>query len=90
MAFDRIVGYTFEADTWCVECTLKHFAATVALLDPIAKQEPYVDKHGLPYNTVDGEGNTVWAIFPFHEFDYQPTCSRCFKDIDAVGLDAGR
>ena len=87
MAFDTVVGYTFNADTHCPECTRQYFSVEIEN----AAQDVgynYVDEHGIPLDLWDSESNPVHVIFPSAEFDYFPACGDCREPIDAVNLSA--
>ena len=75
--FDRYggaVGFTWEADIYCLDCTRERFGEPS---DPVS---PWLD-------VADSEGNPVGAVFPFDEFDYAPHCGGCGTPIDAVALE---
>lgn len=85
----KIIGYTYEADHHCVECTkTRSNAGGFGLLpkQPVAKREH--DEHGVPYAVVDNEGNRVHPIFSTDELPcdisdenggYSPVvCGDCF------------
>ena len=78
-----VVGYSFDADTYCVDCTRKHFNLMVKAWE---NHPAEVDENGLPYILVDGESNPVRAMFPTEEFDYQANCASCFEELDCVNL----
>lgn len=59
----RVIGYTYEADCHCVECTLKrHEQRPFELSDPLGIGEGN-DENGLPYAATDHEGNAVHPVF---------------------------
>lgn len=78
----RVIGYTFEADCHCVDCTLKrHESKPFELTDPLKLGEGD-DENGLPYAATDREGNAVHPMFSTDEAseggDY---CGDCGEQI---------
>lgn len=79
----KVIGYTYEADTHCVDCTI---AASKRML--VDNNHPYavplssfgkLDENGLHYNLVDSEGNLVHPIFDTDEGNFY--CGTCPKEI---------
>ena len=68
------VGFTWEADLYCADCTQERFGEPA---DPVS---PWLD-------VSDSEGNPVGAVFPFDEFDYRSHCGGCHTPIDTVALE---
>lgn len=68
-----VVGFKWEADIYCYNCTRERFG------EPADQVSPWV-------GVLDNEGNEVGAIFGNHEFDYEPHCRGCREPIDAVHL----
>lgn len=66
----EVVGYTYEADTHCLDCTTKRFAV------------PGEDGPEIIDDTPDNEGNPIHPIFLGDEFDYTPFCGTCHMRID--------
>ena len=63
----EVVGFSYEADTYCVQCTEEQRGVTP-------------DDE---YDTFDSEGNVIAPIFASHEFDTQPACGVCGEGINA-------
>ena len=62
-----VVGYTADADTYCVDCAKRIYGD---------------DRNGAaPVH--DREGNEVQPIFGDSEWDSQPVCRACGAEIDA-------
>lgn len=88
------VGYAFDADICCVDCTLK-WAGTI----PETQYEFGNDKYPEDYQDADGvfqvdeliedgiivdsEGNMVHAVFDTEETDYPQHCADCGEYIDS-------
>lgn len=63
----QIVGYTFDADTWCVPCT----------------EARYPELYATDGVLMDSEGNEVCPIFDYDEAGDTPThCGGCGAFID--------
>ena len=78
-----IIGYTYEADTHCVDCTKSRFAYNWQF-DPWDLDN--FDKNDVPFSAMDNEGNLVHPIFCGAEFDYQPNCAECHEIIEGIQL----
>lgn len=66
----EIVGYTYEADTHCLDCATKRF-------------KDHLDSNGFVREYVtDTEGNPIHPIFLGDEFDHTPFCGTCREQID--------
>jgi len=62
----NIIGYTYEADYHCVDCTENRFGQ---------------DDLGYAF-TVDNEDNLVHPIFSIDEIDSDAVCGDCLKEIE--------
>lgn len=70
----RIIGYTYEADMHCPDCTARAWAAGRLKSGlPGAK----LDEHTLPMDMIDREGNTVRPIFITDELAAAEHCGDC-------------
>ena len=65
----RVIGYTYDADTHCVDCALARFGAD--------------DNGWVPEGVADSEGNELGAIFTDSESDTPGSCGTCGADIDS-------
>jgi hypothetical protein len=66
----KIIGYTYEADYHCVECTQKRWQVDTDATKYVRKPELWhevLDEHGVPYKATDREGNNVHPIFSTDE-----------------------
>lgn len=76
----RVIGYSFEADCHCVDCTLKrHEQRPFDLTDPLGYGGG-VDENELPYAATDDEGNAVHPIFSTD--DGEEYCGDCLQPIE--------
>ena len=81
-----IIGYTYEADYHCVDCTIERFKEhRPALGDPMAFA---ADENRILYNQTDSEGNTVHPVFADAEGyidedgrDTGASCGDCFEYV---------
>ena len=62
-----VVGYTWDGDTYCPECTRKRFQYVREDRDGL----------GVPYRAFDTEGNRVQPIFVIDEWDEDIHCGSC-------------
>ena len=69
----QVVGYSYDSDTYCIECTRKQYPPTNANTD---------DGHGVEINAFDREGNRINAIFDTNEYDRPTNCWVCQATID--------
>ena len=71
-----VIGYTYDADTWCPACTLKSWKEKNLERDP---DHFYAhkgkDENGVPMDLVDSEGNIVSPIF----------LDNAYEDMDCAG-----
>jgi hypothetical protein len=59
-----ILGYAFDADTHCPECTRKALLRGALTRDAAhCYASKGSDEHGLPCDMVDSEGNIVYPMF---------------------------
>ena len=74
-----VIGYSWQADMHCVDCT-RH-AANVGLL----KREPPLsmdtDEHGLATDLVDSEGNEIHPVFAGDEGASDERCGDCGDEL---------
>ena len=76
---NRVIGYTYEADVHCVDCTVED--SVRMKLDhnhPYAMGESFKDDNGVEYDFVDREGNLIHPVF---EFEAGERCGDCFKEL---------
>lgn len=67
------VGYTFEADIYCPDCTAERFP-------PCDDHEEIACSLCNP-DEVDDEGNPIHAVFEWDESDYEEHCGSCGEII---------
>lgn len=81
----RVIGYNYEADTHCVECTLKRFkAGGFSLTNPL-NHNPGLDENGIDYRATDEQGNAVHPIFSTDEGDWNcGDCGECLAMEDEL------
>lgn len=72
----RIIGYTYEADVHCVDCTRKRFPRESAPAD-----YPYTDSAGVPLTARDREGNVVHPITDIDESANTEHCGDCREKL---------
>lgn len=78
----RIIGYTFEADYHCVECTLSRHHEHPFVLEYPEGMDKKPDENGLPFAAVDNEGNSVHPIFSTDELEEDTCCGDCNQTIE--------
>src|SRR5688572_18996160 len=80
----EIIGYTFDADTHCPDCTFDKFGRN---LPPEFKGE--LDDNGVPVEAEDSEGNQVHPIFASDESadPKKDTCCGTCGDVIAEATD---
>lgn len=66
----EIIGYAYEADVHCINCTANRFNIVDSTLIKLEQ---------LP---VDSEGNTISIISLQEEFELMPYCGTCHQIID--------
>lgn len=71
----RIIGYAYDADCHCVDCTRER--ADVGLLKRVPPLKLDTDEHGIALDLVDDEGNDVHPIFSTDENATDETCGDC-------------
>ena len=72
-----VVGYTYDADTWCVDCTVWRFPAD---------GDGDADENGVSLSAKDGEGNAVHPMFDSDEWDSTPACGACWSEIPVANV----
>lgn len=76
----RVIGYSFEADMHCVECTLaRNRERPFSLDDPLGFGKG-CDENGLPYAATDSEGNAVHPVFSTDEGE--ECCGDCGASLE--------
>lgn len=61
----RIIGYAYECDTHCPECTYKRFTTKAN------RQSEHLDEHGLPNPApLDADGNEIHPMFSTDDYSY--------------------
>ena len=65
-----VVGYSYNADVWCEECAEKKF--------PVIEQYGHLADLS---ETLDDDGDVVYAIFRDTECDHSPVCGGCGEYI---------
>ena len=78
-----VIGYTYDADIHCVDCTARNTAG-IGHQHAKAFTECQPDGYGVCELVIDLEGNELGVIFPDTEFDYTPTCADCGEEINLV------
>jgi hypothetical protein len=73
----RVIGYTFEADVHCVQCTLERHRTHPFALEYPEGMDKRPDENGLPYAAVDTEGNSVHPTFSTDENATEEHCGDC-------------
>lgn len=66
-----VVGYTADADTWCIRCTERLYFPSILL----------------ELGCKDREGHEITPIFAGSECGYRPFCSACHCGLDVVVID---
>ncbi len=72
----RIIAYTYDADIHCPACAYRLFG-------PGRESVPapgLTDEHGIPYRTLDREGNAVHPVFSTDEL-YDTHCGDCRQQL---------
>lgn len=69
-----VVGYTFDADTYCPDCTAKRYA------------DKWTKDGWISEDAVDSENNPVHPIFAESEWDSPAHCSDCHTMLDGISL----
>jgi len=64
----RLLGFAYEADFHCIECTCKHFNLT----------EKDIQENG---NLKDSDGNFLYALYSFIFDGKEYFCTDCFKKL---------
>lgn len=72
----KVIGYTYEADIHCPDCTEARFSVGYAK-HPFITIFHQIDNCGVPYNSRDNEGNLVHPIFSTDEIEHDSACSNC-------------
>ena len=72
----KLVGYTYEADIHCVECSNKAFPELAQTTQGTIEAPTVYDQ----------EGNEPGAVFDDTEWSYATYCSDCGEPIDTVNL----
>jgi hypothetical protein len=74
-----VIGYTYDADVHCIDCT--QLAADVGIL----KREPPLvmktDENGIAQDLVDSEGNPVHPIFG--DAEQTEVCGDCGEELNS-------
>ena len=78
-----IIGYTYEADYHCIDCSVNRFGKGVDLTDKNR------DSNGLLYDQTDSDGETLYPVFGDAEGYYDPdtdkyigvACGDCFEYV---------
>jgi predicted dehydrogenase len=63
----EVIGYTYEADCHCLDCTRKRFGGEPEAVD---------------YTATDNEGNDIHPIFLGDEFETAPVCGDCLTELE--------
>lgn len=76
-----LVGYVFEADTYCIKCSEERFGPELQSWVAGAHQQsyPYEKRNSQP--PLDSEGNPVSAITGDMEFQCTLHCGDCHTDL---------
>lgn len=76
-----LVGYVFEADTYCIKCSEERFGRDLQIRVAGGHQQeyPYLTKNSEP--PLDNEGNPVSAITGDSEWQCSLFCGDCGKDM---------
>jgi len=81
----RIIGYTYEADCYCVPCAQKR-NSTIGFSVPLADMERAgglaKDAHGLALAAQDREGNPIHPMFSTDEQLEPQFCGACRERIE--------
>lgn len=80
----RVAGYTWNADTYCVDCT-KTALTEGMLYTPNTYGTIDGDEHGIPFDAIDTFGETIFPIFTDSEWDYVVHCE-CGEEIETKVL----
>jgi len=67
----EVIGYTYEADCHCLQCTKNRFGGDPTEVD---------------YERIDNEGNSIHPIFLDSEWDFPPVCEECLKLLNWDGI----
>ncbi len=83
----QIIGYAYEGDTHCPECTRKRFVDSSKVSHNLSVDPRTLDQHGLPWEQKDSEGNMIAPVFHDQKFqdlqrygNYQ-NCSDCGETL---------
>ena len=78
MGYITIIAYVYEADVHCVACAVKRFRT-------INPEEVNIigvyDINGIPYQSIDNEGNQIGVDFEGTEVDMHQACGDCGESI---------
>lgn len=72
-----IIGYAFDSDMHCADCTQNALAMGFICKDGASER----DMHGLPERMVESNGNSVHPIFSTDEQLGMPYCGRCRRPL---------
>ena len=75
----RIIGYAFNADTHCIDCT--HDAMAVGSLQCVPPLRCDTDENAVPYDLTDREGNQIHPIFDIDENAGSEYCGDCLAKL---------
>ena len=75
----HIIGYAFNADIHCPDCTRDAFERGQLVHGIDAKH--YVDEHGLPGRLQEDNGNAVHPVFDIDENASSEYCGDCFAKL---------
>ena len=76
----RVIGYTFDADVYCVNCTKSRHAKNLFTFDRQGTEGK--DPHGIPHDATDTEDNLVCPIFSTDEQIETYHCRDCQGRIE--------
>ncbi len=83
----EVIGYSFNADMYCVECTEEYVNEQIEIgdLEPSKKLDALEQSLEEKTNLVtDLEGNSLHPIFAGDEFEYNYPCGNWEKDNHEV------
>lgn len=77
MGYDTVVGYVYDADHHCKDCTIADTQNGVLTMAVDANPNRWNWEDGF----IDRERNFISPIFEYEECDYQMTCADCHTEL---------